>query len=131
MPLKDIFQRPPVPRTTHRRANTIANGAFLVCLGILFATDAWWPGILLALWITLVIRQYLSGRIYDLCISSAIFLSLFAISFFKWNWSFLMPVLFVVGGLYIIFREYFFGEDTNGEDKAQEMIDDLDDKRKE
>lgn len=118
------------PITSKRKADTISNGAFLIALGILFATDTWWPGILLAIWVTLALRQYLAGRIYDLCISTAILMGLFAISIFKWNWSVLMPILFVVGGIYIIFREYFFGEDTNGEDKSQEIIDDLDDDRK-
>ena len=32
-----------------------------------------------------------------------------------------MPVLFVVGGIYIIFREYFFAEDE--EDISEKIID--------
>jgi Na+/H+ antiporter NhaD/arsenite permease-like protein len=66
---------------------------------------------------------------YDFFISSFILLGLFAISFFKFDWTFLLPVLFVVGGIYIIFREYFFAEDTNGEEKSQEIQDDVDDSR--
>ena len=93
------------PILSKKKTEAIANGAFLICLGILFATDAWWPGILLAIWVSLAVRQYFSGRLYDLMMSSFILLGLFVISLLKLDWSILMPVLFVVGGIYIIFRE--------------------------
>lgn len=112
------------------RAETISNGAFLVALGVLFATEYWWPGILLAIWVALAIREYLSGRYYDLAITSIILLGLFAFTFFQWGWSIILPILFIIGGIYIIFREYFYGEDSNGEDKSQEIIDDIDVEKK-
>ncbi len=37
-----------------------------------------------------------------------------------------MPVLFVLGGLYLILREYYFGGNPNGEDIADEIKDDID-----
>lgn len=110
-----------------KRADAIANGAFLICLGILFYTNYWWPGILLAIWVNTGLRQFLTNRLYDFFISSLILLGLFAITFFDFEWAVLLPVLFVVGGIYIIFREYFFAEDTNGEEKSQEILDDADD----
>lgn len=110
-----------------RKADVFSNGAFLISLGILFYTNAWWPGILLAIWIALFLRQYLTGRTYDAIISSVILLGLFFFSFFDFQWAVVMPVLFVLGGIYIIFREYFFTEDTNGEEKSQEIKDDIED----
>lgn len=112
-----------------KKADTISNGAFLICLGILFYANYWWPGILLAIWISIGLRQFLTGRIYDLCISTAILIGLFVISVSNFEWAVLLPVLFIVGGIYIIFREYFFAEDTNGEDKSQEILDDTDSKK--
>lgn len=109
-----------------RKANALSNGAFLIGLGILFYTNYWWPGILLAIWVSLALRQYLTGRTYDLVISTFVLIGLFIITLFKLDWSLLMPILFVVGGIYIIFREYFFAEETNGEDKSQEIKDDTD-----
>lgn len=114
------------PILSKRKSDAISNGVFLIALGILFYTNTWWPGILIAIWAALGLRQYLTGRTYDLIISSVILLGLFIITFFRIEWSLLMPILFVVGGIYIIFREYFFSEDTNGEDKAQEIKDDID-----
>lgn len=117
------------PILSKSKSDAFSNGVFLIGLGILFYTNLWWPGILLVIWTSLGLRQYLTGRYYDLAISSAILLGLFFLAVFKWNWSVLMPVLFVVSGIYIIFREYFFAEDTNGEDKSQEIKDDIDDSK--
>lgn len=98
-------------RTTKRKAEALSNGVFLICLAVLFYTGFWWPGILLAIWLMLVVRQYLTGRMYDLAISSAILLSLFVINYFNINWTLLMPALFIIGGVYIIFREYYYTEE--------------------
>lgn len=93
-----------------KKADALANGVFLVCLGILFYTGFWWPGILLALFANLAIRQYFTGRLFDLTITSVILLGLFVLSFFRISWDILMPLLFILGGLYIIFKEYFYAE---------------------
>lgn len=98
-------------RLEKRKADALANGVFLICLGILFFTGYWWPGILLALYVTLAIRQFLTGRIFDLIITSFILLGLFIISVLKLRWELIMPLLFIFGGAYIIFREYFYSEE--------------------
>ena len=94
-----------------RKAEAISNGVFLVGIGILFWTNGWWPGILLVIWAALATRQYFTGRIWDFSISTVILVGLFITAYFNITWSILMPVLFVIGGIYIIFREYFFTED--------------------
>lgn len=100
-----------MPLMPKRKADAISNGIFLICIGILIYTGAWWPQILLAIWALLATRQYLTGRIYDLSITTLILLGLFMMTYFNVNWSILMPVLFVIGGIYIIFREYFYGDE--------------------
>lgn len=109
-----------------KKAYAISNGIFLISLGVLIVTKAWWPGILLAIWATVASRQYLSGRFYYAIISSIVLLGLFALSFFKFDFDILAPILLVVGGIFIIFREYFFTEDTNGEEKSVEILEDAD-----
>ncbi len=99
------------PILSKKKADALSNGVFLIGLGILFYTNAWWPGIIVALWAFLAVRQYLTGRNYDLIISSAICAALFLISIFKFSWDVLMPVLFIIGGTYIIFREYYFADE--------------------
>lgn len=109
-----------------RKAEVISNGIFLASLGILFWTNGWWPGILLAIWACLGARQYLTGRTYDFAITSVILIGLFIVTFFNITWSVLIPVLFVTGGIYIIFREYLFSENLI-EDKRTDEIDDEND----
>src|SRR5258706_10812466 len=112
---------------SRRRADVISNGVGLIGLGIVFYLNAWWPGILLVIWASLATREYLTGRIWDLTISSFLFIGLFTIYYLNVDWSALMPVLFFLGGIYIIFREFFYAEDTNGIEKSQEIKDDIDD----
>lgn len=101
-------------RLEKRKADALANGVFLIGLGILFFTGYWWPGILLALYATLAIRQYFTGRLFDLIVTTVILLGLFIVSILNLRWELIMPFLFILGGLYIIFREYFYS-DTNVE----------------
>lgn len=112
-----------LPILSKRKSDAIANGVFLAGIGILLYTHAWWPGILLVIWLSLATRQYFTQRIYDLIISSVILLGLFIVTLFNINWEILMPVLLVVGGIYIIFREYFFAEDFDDEDLSRKIQD--------
>lgn len=105
------------PMMSKRKRNAISNGLFLASLGVLFYTNFWWPGILLSIWVALAARQFLSGRTFDLIITTIILVGIFLVSFLRITWDILMPVLFVLGGLYIIFREYFSEEEKEDETK--------------
>jgi threonine/homoserine/homoserine lactone efflux protein len=115
-----------LPILPKRKADVLSNGLFLIGIGILFYTNAWWPGILIALWAAFGTRQFFTGRYYDLGISTLILMTLFVISFFNIKTSVILPVLFIVGGIYIIFREYYFAEGTV-EDNSENIKDDIDD----
>lgn len=110
-----------------KKADAISNGIFLVGLGFLVYTQAWWPGILLVLWATLAFRQYATDRIYDLIISSIILLGLFLLIFFNINWTVIIPVLLVLGGIHIIFREYCVAEGVESEDPIEEHEKEIED----
>lgn len=99
------------PIVSKRKGDAISNGLFLVSLGGLFYFNFWWPGILLSIWILLAVRQYLAGRHFDLVLSSIVLLGLFIVTLFNINFATLMPALFILGGIYIILREYFYRED--------------------
>lgn len=85
-----------------------ANGLFLIWLGVLFYTNWWWPGILLALWSTIAVRQYVRGNLMQLLAVSVILLGLFFASFFQMNWSLFIPILFILAGVYLVGREFYF-----------------------
>lgn len=99
-----------------RKADGISNGVFLIGLGVLLFTNYWWPGILIALWATLATRQYFTGRIYDFIVTSMILLGLFIVTLLKLDWSIIIPVLLILGGIHIIFREYCVAEGYEDED---------------
>lgn len=105
-----------------RKADAISNGVFLVGLGIMVFSNTWWPGILLVLWATLAVRQYFTGRMYDLIVTSVLLIGLFIITFLNLNWTVIVPVLLILGGIHIIFREYCVAEGVTEEDDPIENI---------
>lgn len=117
----------PFPQVSKRQAYAISNGVFFILLGILFYTDAWWPGILIAVGIMLTIRQYLTQRTVDLLITLVILAIIVLISITGIAFSVLLPLLFILGGLYIIFREYFFIERTRLETSEKPLKRDFED----
>lgn len=110
-----------------RKADAISNGIFLIGIGILVFTNFWWPGILLVLWATLALRQFLTARFYDLAITSILLLGLFIITFFNIQWFVLVPVLLVLGGLHIIFREYCVADRDEDGDVIEETEREIED----
>lgn len=88
------------------KADAMGNGVFLVFLGVLFYFNWWWPGMLVAIWASLATRQLVTGRTQDFLVTSILLLSLFLVAFFNLSWHLFMPILFVLAGGYIIFREF-------------------------
>lgn len=115
------------PIISKTKAEALANGAFFIALGILLYTNMWWPWILIAVWIFLSLRQFLTGRHWDFMLSTVLLIGLFLISYFHIDWSLLAPILFVVGGLYIMFKEFFYADDRNDGERVKEKKCDSDD----
>ncbi len=103
----------PRNRMKRSRVEAIANGIFLILLGFLFYFNWWWPGILVAVWASLATRQVLSGRMQDLLLSTFLLGSLFIVAYFQLSWNLMTPILFVLGGLYIILREFYYDDDPS------------------
>jgi hypothetical protein len=101
-----------------RKADAISNGVFLIAVGILVFTGYWWPGILIAIWATLATRQYLTNRMYDLLLTTILLIGLSVIIILNLNWTVIVPVLLVLGGIHLIFREYCVAEGA-GEDEEE------------
>src|SRR3972149_298541 len=91
---------------SRKRAKSISVALFLVGLAIVTYLQAWWPGIMLAIGIPLALRQYLLGRHYDMGVSLFVFIGVFVTVQFNISWEVLLPVLFALGGIYVLFREY-------------------------
>jgi hypothetical protein len=104
-----------------KKTQGICGAMFLVGLAILAFTDAWWPGIMLVIGLPLAIRQYAMGRFYDMGITLIVFGGVFFIAMFGWQQRIFLPVLFIVGAIYVFFREYFEST-TESEEVIEEEL---------
>ncbi len=105
---------------SHKRAKAISVAVFLVGIAIVTYLNAWWPGIMLAVGVPLALRQYLVGRHYDMGVSLFVFIGVFVTVQFNISWEILLPVLFGLGGLFILFREFL---ESDAETVAEEEED--------
>lgn len=109
------------PITSRKKAGALSTALFLVGLATLIFTDAWWPGIMLIVGLPLALRQYLMGRTYDMMVSLLVFVGTFVTVQFEISWRLFLPILFTLGAIYILFRE-FFGPDETTEEEAEESL---------
>ncbi len=89
------------PFISSPRATSIATGLLLIGLAPIAYYDQWWPYIMINIGAALAIRQFLLKKIYDGFISLIVFGGIFATFYFNLSW---LPVLFVVAGIYVLFK---------------------------
>jgi 4-hydroxybenzoate polyprenyltransferase len=104
-----------------KRAKALSVALFLIGLAIVAYLKAWWPGIMLAVGIPLAIRQYLLGRHYDMGVTLFVFIGVFVTVQFDISWEILLPVLFALGGIYILFREYLESKEEPLEEEEEDL----------
>ncbi len=106
---------------SRKRAKAISVALFLIGLAIISFLQAWWPGIMLAVGIPMALRQYLLGRHYDMMVSLFVFIGVFVTVQFDISWEILLPVIFALGGIYILFREYLESKEETIEEEDEDM----------
>lgn len=94
------------PKVSQKRARALSSALLLVSLAVVSFTGVWWPNIMLAIGIPLALRQYLLGRIYDMFLSLVIFVGAYIVAGYQISWDVLLPVLFGIGAIYILVREF-------------------------
>ncbi|MBI5345945.1 MAG: hypothetical protein HZB76_02225 [Chlamydiae bacterium] len=95
------------PILSTRKSHILSTLLFLVGLLALGYFKTFWPSILLVIGIPLALRQYLVGNRYDMAVSLFVFIGAFITAQFDIAWEIVLPVIFTIGGLYILFREFF------------------------
>jgi hypothetical protein len=103
---------------SEKKTQALTGALFLVGLAVLSFTSAWWPGIMLVIGIPLALRQLLLGRYYDTFVSLLVFVGVFVIALFHLSERFLLPVIFIVGAIYLFSRE-FFEKNTEPENERE------------
>lgn len=109
------------PITSRKKAGALATALFLLCLATLVFTECWWPGIMLIIGLPLALRQFLLGRTYDTMVTLLVFVGTFITVQFDISWKIFLPILFTLGAIYILFRE-FMGPDETDEEEKEEML---------
>lgn len=102
-------------KTSRKTASVLSFVLFLVGIGIITYTEFWWPGIMVVIGLPLALKQYLTGRKYDMFISLFVFLGVFITVQFNIPWKYLLPTIFTVGGLYILFKEFMMTSPSESE----------------
>ena len=107
----------PQARLSKKKAKAISVALFLIGLAVISYLGAWWPGIMLVIGIPLALKQYLLGRHYDMGVSLFVFIGVFVTVQFDISWQILLPVLFAVGGIYILCREFLESKEPLAEEE--------------
>ena len=118
------------PITSKKNAQAICTALFLSALVLLILTDDWWPGIMLGIGLPLALRQYLLGRTYDMGITLLIFVGTFVTVQFDITWRIFLPILFTIGAIYILFREFTDSEGEDEDEKEEDLNHELEEKKK-
>ncbi len=110
-----------LPLLAKRKARGISVGIFLVGLGLILYYGTVWPDILMVIGLSLGVKQYIRGRIYDVIVTATIFGGIYSYYKLNLNWDFVLPVLLVVGGIYLIAREMLFPTWREGSDEIEDV----------
>lgn len=112
----------PKPITTFARASSISTALLLIGLAFCVFTGMWWPWVMLVIGAPLAIRQYLVGRYHDMLVTVVVFGGVFITSRFDISWHILLPVLFIVGAIYVLFREFIVSKHTYKDEEASHNV---------
>jgi ABC-type multidrug transport system fused ATPase/permease subunit len=118
------------PVTSRKKAQALSTALFLVGLATLVFSDTWWPGIMLIVGLPLALRQYLLGRHYDMVVTLVVFVGTFVTVQFDISWRIFLPILFTLGALYILFREFFGPDETTEQEREEELNNEIEEKKK-
>ncbi|PIS03128.1 MAG: hypothetical protein COT85_03645 [Chlamydiae bacterium CG10_big_fil_rev_8_21_14_0_10_42_34] len=118
------------PITSRKKAQVLSTSLFLIGLATLIFTDSWWPAIMLIVGLPLALRQYLVGRTYDTMMTLLVFVGTFVTVQFDISWRIFLPILFALGALYILFREFFGPEDTTEDEREEEINHEIEEDKK-
>lgn len=118
------------PLVSRRKAMIISFSLFLIGLATLTYFKSWWPGIMLAIGLPLAVRQHLLGRQYDMWVSLFVFIGVFVTVQFDISWEVLLPTLFTLGGIYIVFREFIENSEIHEEEEEEDINLDLERKKR-
>ena len=106
---------------SHKKIQALCVGLFLIGLALITFFNYWWPGIMLVAGLPLGIRQYLLGKYYDVAVTLVVFLGVFFTVQFHIPWKLLLPILFVIGAIYIFFRDFIESKEESEVEREEDL----------
>ena len=94
-----------MPRISYGRATYWSFLLFLISIGCVALTRAWWPGVILIVGIPLAVRQFLVARYRDAIMTAVVFAGSYITIVYDIDWELFLPALFVLGAFYLFFNE--------------------------
>lgn len=120
----------PKPLTSKKRAKALSSALFLIGLAIIMYLNAWWPGIMIVIGLPLSFKQFLEGRHHDVFLTLFIFFGFFIIAQFNISWKILIPILFVMGAIYILCKEWVQGNISSEREREEDFSKEIEEKEK-
>jgi hypothetical protein len=118
------------PLMSRKRAQSYSTALFLLGLAVLAYTEAWWPGLMLVVGLALGLRQFLLGRTHDMIVTLTVFAGTFVTEQFDISWRVFMPVLFILGAIYILTREYLESRAESEDEIEEDTNKEIEEKKK-
>jgi hypothetical protein len=118
------------PLVSKKRAKALASALFLIGLAILAFTGFWWPAIMLVIGVPLALRQYLLGRSGDALLTLIISGGVFITYQFDLSWDILLPILFSLGAIFILFREFVEAKEVPLEEQEEDINCEIEEEKK-
>lgn len=111
------------------RTKAITLALFLMSLALIAYLNAWWPWILLAVGAALAMRQWLLERTFDFVVTLIVFLGGFFSVLFDLSWRTLLPILFGIGGIILVVREYLESTTPTLEEEEEDLNQEIEEKQ--
>lgn len=116
-------------KTSRKKAHSIGFALFLIGIGLLFIFQSWWPAIALVIGLSIAVKKYLLHEFFDMIVALVIFIGIFVtVQFASSKW--VLPVLFILGGSYIFFREFFGGSSLPESDREEDLNHEIEEETK-
>lgn len=112
------------PLLSSPRATSIGSGIFFLILAIIAYFDFWWPGIMIPVGVSLIIRQILLRKFYDALLSFIVFGGIFVTFYYQLPW---LPILFIIAGIYLLFQAMIGWSVESEEEQEEELQKEIED----
>jgi predicted membrane protein len=109
------------PLVSNRRAKAISSAVFLLGLAVISFQFEMWPAIMVVIGVSLALRQYLLGHIYDMILSLVVFFGVFFTSLYDISSDILLPVVFILGAIYLLSKEFWHRHEDDEAESEEDL----------